>query len=128
MIYLFQFQGRETQNCHTHNYPNSWFCFDLGEKNSIIPNYYSMKHDYTGYVVRNWKFEGSNDGKSWDILKQHDNDTSIPQQFGASASWSLQNINKSYRFLRLTQTGKNSFGDDYFMLSGFEVYGTFIQQ
>jgi len=117
--------GRQCVHCCTNNIPNSWYSFDLGENNSIIPNYYSLRHDnYPSYVLRSWNLEGSNDNMNWQILKEHRGDDSLQEIAGSSASWPLPNLKVPYRYLRVLQTGPNSSNSYHLILSGFEVYGT----
>jgi len=63
----------------TNNISNSWFSV------SIIPCGYRFKptsylirnQNYTGWVLRNWIFEGCNDGSTWKVISTHVNDTKL---------------------------------------------------
>jgi hypothetical protein len=41
-------------------------------------------------------------------LKQHNNDQSVVQGGGTSASWKIEGVEKAFSQFRLTQTGKDS--------------------
>jgi hypothetical protein len=117
------FVGRETVRLVTKNRDKSWFAVQL--KNSRIqPSAYTLRH-YSSWdteVVRSWRFEGSNDGHNWELIRAHDNDTSIPSQKGATRTWTVH-CASSYSYFRIFQTGKNSNNHFYLAVSGFEVYG-----
>jgi len=75
-----------------------------------------------------WKFEGSDDGgKTWTLLKQHNNDQSVVQGEGKSASWKIEGVEKAFSQFRLTQTGKNLFGSIDLHISCFEIYGILMR-
>ncbi len=101
--------------------------FDLGTQ-SVQPNYYSIRHGYHTDTssLRSWVLQGSNDASNWDVLKEHKNDTTTNSAF-ATGSWSIPNVNKKYRYLRVLSTGKNSSNYDHVMIGGFEVYGTLYE-
>jgi hypothetical protein len=61
----------------TKDVPSSWFAVDLGVNRKAIPTYYTLVHggsngyishffliilDYEADILRNWYFQGSNDG------------------------------------------------------------------
>jgi hypothetical protein len=73
-------------------------------------------------ALREWKLQGSNDGKKWTKLLSHKNDSSLKTR-GGTATWNVPKPQKSFRMLRVLQTGKNSNEHWYLALSGFEVYG-----
>lgn len=116
--------GREVKRCLTNNSPNQWYMFDLREY-SISPTHYSIQNWETGsHTLRNWELQGSNDAKTWVTLKEHKNDASLVERKGSTASWPIDPVEAAFRYFRIYQTGKNSSGNDYLMLSGFEIYGT----
>jgi len=116
--------GRDTRRCLTNNRPGQWFMFDLKDY-SIAPSYYSIQNWETGsHTLRNWELQASNDTQHWQTIKAHENDTSLKERKGATASWPIEPVDNAFRYFRIYQTGKNSSGNHYLMLSGFEVYGT----
>ena len=116
--------GRTAQHCHTTHAANSWFAVDLGEGRAIQPTHYSLRHESGNrpHVLRHWVLEASSDGAAWTALRTHANDTSLAAQAGSTASWPLA-ADRAYRHFRVRQTGKDSNGHAYLMLSGFEIYG-----
>ena len=116
---------------YTNTVANSWFAVDLGAGKTVMPNYYSIRHDgETGYYLRNWKLQGSNDAvatasvvTTWTDLDTRTSDTTIaaPNAWG---SWAVTGAS-SYRWLRVVQTGLNANGDNYLIFGELQVYGTF---
>jgi len=101
----------------------SWFQIDL-RKYEIQPTYYTIRDSSSGggYQLRNWVFEGSNDGSSWKTIREHVNDSMITSQ-GMSGRWPLE-CEDSFRYLRIRVTGHDAGGSYYFLFcSGIEVYG-----
>eukprot|EP00662_Eupelagonemidae_sp_cell21_P023432 gene23432-1715_t len=52
------------------------------------------------YFLRNWTFEGSNDGVTFDPIYQHNNDMTINEQC-LHGSWALPPVHRAYRIFRL---------------------------
>jgi hypothetical protein len=102
--------------------------FDFKEKKVSLSSY-SLKSDGSGgYHLLQWKLEGSNNGSSWTCLDSRNtqdlNGPSIVKNYST-------NNHDSYRYIRITQTGKNSgwpergvSPGDYFRLSEIEFFGT----
>jgi len=127
---LHSFIGRTACRALLSNIPNSWFVVDFKD-HVIVPRNYTLRHysSQDSHALRHWKFEGSNDGLTWDILRVHKNDKSLNKR-GASRTWSLDTYSmtkgqsKAYRLFRVQMTGDNS--SEYFRnlcCSGFELYG-----
>jgi hypothetical protein len=115
--------GRETVRCVSANKPDQWFIIDFKEKR-IQPSHYTMRH-YSSWdleALRNWRFEGSNDGRNWVILRTHIEDKGLDFK-GATHTWPIENQRGAYSMFRVYQTGNNSNNHLYLALSGFEVYG-----
>jgi hypothetical protein len=74
-------------------------------------------------ALRSWKFEASNDGVTWVVLREHRNDSSL-HKAGMSHTWTLPAVDESYSQFRVYMTDQNSNQHWYMALSGFEVYGT----
>ena len=105
--------------------PDSWVSIDFAP-NVIRPSHYTLRH-YSSWdteALRNWVFEGSLDGKSWTLLREHTKDQALNKR-GDSHTWALSgpNVQMSYRYFRIRQTGLNSNNHYYLALSGFEIYG-----
>lgn len=120
------------QQIFTDNEPGTWMSVDLGEGRSLVPNYYCLRNgsinsSYNG-SMRNWWLQGSNDGKHWDTLRSHTNDTSLKDQSFSVAAWPvLQDTSAAYRHFRILQTGKNASGQNDLTCSGIELYGALQQ-
>jgi hypothetical protein len=88
-----------------------------------------LKSDgFSSHHLLEWTASGSNDGNSWTILDHQKtqalNGNFITKlfEYGDKSSDSA-----FYRYLRLTQTGKNSYGNDYLMLSSIEFFGSIVK-
>jgi len=116
--------GRDIIRCVTVPGKESWFMIDLLHWR-VCPTAYTLRH-YSSWdteALRDWKLQGSNDGKKWSKLLSHKKDCSLNKK-GESKTWAIPRTKKAFRFFRILQTGKNSNGHWYCALSGFEVYGT----
>jgi hypothetical protein len=109
----------------TTDVANSWVCYDFGSRR-IRPTHYAVRSRLQNddAHLRNWKFEGSIDGKSWTVLDSHTNDATL-HGAGAIAAFEIsQSI--EVRMVRLWQTGKNSNSNDCLFLSGLELFGCIL--
>ena len=102
--------------------PNSWVMFDFKEKKVSLSSY-SLKSDGSGKGghLLQWKLEGSNDGSSWTCLDSR-NTLDLNGQYIVK-NYSTNN-HDSHRYIRITQTGKNSGNSDKFCLYNIEFFGT----
>lgn len=115
-------------NCHTSDDKNAHFTMDLGVY--IYPTMYTLRHarGYGRSALRSWLLQGSRNGRSWDVLLAHENDTSLVDP-GSTATWPIAcpEGKGPYRYLRIAQNGKNASNQTYYLsLSGFEIYGTVV--
>jgi len=110
-----------------HNYTNcvagSFVALQLPL--AVAVTRYTLRHDAHGanYVLRNWNFEGSNDGVDWVVLRQHVNDQSLAAQQYATASWDINPDGLAFSHFRIHQTGMTSYGEHHLMMAGLELYG-----
>ena len=75
--------------------------------------------------LRNWVFEGSDDGTAWAVLHTHTNDTSLNAGW-ATAGWALDREvvhGQAFRFLRIRGTGPNSNNNNHVFCGGIELFG-----
>jgi len=117
--------GRESARCVTQDNENSWFIVDLKGRR-IQPTAYTLRH-YSSYDVealRNWRFEGSEDGTTWHVIRVHDNDAAL-NKAGQSNTWTLT-CSEEYSLFRVFMFGKNSNSNWYLACCGFELYGHMI--
>ncbi|GFO27459.1 E3 ubiquitin-protein ligase hectd1-like protein, partial [Plakobranchus ocellatus] len=114
-------------NCHTNDDKKAWFAIDLGVW--LVPNCYTLRHarGYGKSALRNWEFQMSKDGVTWQTFYKHEGDTSLNEP-GSTASWPLEpppEDKQGWRHVRIHQMGKNASGQTHYVsLSGFEIYGT----
>jgi hypothetical protein len=105
------------------NVANSWLCYDFKQM-EVTPTHYSIL-SYQGafgcFHPKSWCLEVSKDGNSWTEIHriQDNNDLNDSNKIGT------YEVTKSVkcRFIRLRQTGRNHVNYDYFLLSGFEIFG-----
>lgn len=113
-------------NCHTNDDKKAWFAIDLGVW--VIPTAYTLRHarGYGRSALRNWKFQASKDGSTWEDLLTHTDDSSLNEP-GSTGTWQIgarDDEPQGWRHIRLQQTGKNASNQTHYLsLSGFEVYG-----
>ncbi|CAI4227539.1 unnamed protein product [Auanema sp. JU1783] len=115
-------------NCHTSDDKNANFLIDLGV--NIYPSAYTLRHarGYGRSALRNWLLQASKDKNVWDVLVAHADDSSLSDP-GSTATWPIEDDRKKgpYRYIRISQNGKNSSGQTYYLsLSGFEIYGEIV--
>jgi hypothetical protein len=86
---------------------------------------YTLRLDAQGarHVLRNWNFEGSNDGVEWVVLRQHVNDQSLAARKFATASWDVNPDGLAFSHFRIHQTGVHLDGNHFLMMGGLELYG-----
>ena len=75
--------------------------------------------------MRSWRFEGSWDGTTWKIIREHTNDTTLTQAT-PTGYWAVDSATSAYSYFRILQTGKNSSNSDPLMASSFEIYGELL--
>lgn len=114
--------GRTLVRCVTQPVENAWFCIDFLDK-WIQPTLYTIRH-YSSWdteCLRNWVLEGSNDGRRWEVVMRHVNDTSLNEK-GATHTWPIPTQTRFSKW-RIRQTGLNSNKHKYLACSGIEFYG-----
>jgi hypothetical protein len=110
-------------NC-TNDTPQSWMAVDLGEGRSLVVDHYCLRSDrHTRHKLRNWELQGSLDGQTWQTLRIHLSDTSLPHQAMSTAAWPVDAGAQAFRHFRIAQTGVNSAGTQHLMCAGIELYG-----
>jgi hypothetical protein len=137
---------------YTSNKPNSWMSVDLGAGRLLAATHYVLRHGWHNGNARlvQWRFEGSNDGASWTLLKAHTHSTSpFPAHAYSVAAWPVDPPpappsaaaaaaaaaagggaagagaagSQGFRHFRIIQTGENCFGNNYLFCAGIELYG-----
>jgi uncharacterized coiled-coil protein SlyX len=104
---------------HSKDEPDEWVCWDFHEMR-VRPTHYTI----TSQWLKSWVVESSLDGEAWtEIDRKTDKDGN---GLGMTASFA---VSKSVecRFVRLTQTGWNHYGDDDLVIEAFEFFGTLLE-
>lgn len=108
---------------HTVNEPNSWFQFDFKDRRVLLESYILRSNGNGGNYLRSWKIEGSNDASSWTELDTKNGSHGLQGDFYAKHYLCSRAERTFFRYIRLTQTGKNSHKGDYLLLSEVELFG-----
>jgi hypothetical protein len=91
----------------------------------IRPSGYSVKvhnSSWSGaHFVKSWRFEGSNDGTSWEVLDSHTNSSEL-SACDREVSFECQSSSQ-FRVVRFLMVGANSSGDRYLSLQRLELFG-----
>ena len=108
---------------HTAAQPNSSVILDFGADKLMKPTDYTLRgrSDANTNHPRNWEIQGSADGlTNWITLDTQTNNTSV----GLGTYYKgTCTATEAYRYLRILQTGINSSGTEYLVLSELEFYG-----
>jgi hypothetical protein len=113
---------------YTKNESNSWIQFDFKDR-LVSVTHYALKSDghFCGHLLE-WILSGSNDGNSWTIVDSRKteelNGKYLTKLFECDTKSSVVQF---YRYIRLTQTGKNSSGRDFLQLGNIEFFGSIVK-
>ena len=80
------------------------------------------------YHIKSWIIQGSNDKNRWENLATENNCSYLNGNY-LSHIFPVTNPNeKSFRYIKLTQTGQNWYSSNYYYLTinCFELYGKLI--
>lgn len=106
----------------TQDAVGGWFMLDLGAKNTLSCNLYSLRgRNVDDGNLRSWKFQGSVNASSWTDLDVQSNNSTLNLN-----TWFSKPILASnpYRYFRIISTGSNSTSTNYLSLGEWEFYGT----
>lgn len=86
----------------------------------VRPTSYFLAQDQDHYL-RNWRIEGSDDGASWTVIRDHANDTTIT----TSNRWAFFDLKAAtfYQRIRLFCYGPSHNGSTNFDITEIEFYG-----
>ncbi|CAM9724999.1 unnamed protein product [Chrysoparadoxa australica] len=104
---------------------DAWLCIDVGQHLSLRVSHYSLCNGSPekGYDMVNWVFEGYDDCiRMWVILKHLTGPAALPSPHGVG-TWSVDSLDKPYRFLRLRSTGENGRAGKGLCVCAWEMYG-----
>ena len=110
---------------------NSWWRVDLTENYALYLTHYTLRHgqEQKWSVLRNWRLEGSVDGREWTVLKNHENDRGLRElKPYCTCTWTIDGNSNAFRYFRIVQTGMNSSKKFGIFLSGIELYGVLIEK
>jgi hypothetical protein len=114
-----------TKYFDTTNEPNSWIQFDFKDRVVSVTHYALKSHSGSQNWFIQWKLQGSVDGNTWSVLDTQNtqdlNGQSKTKIFECHDNSSVLNF---YRYIRFTQTGKTSHGQDYLILTNIEFFGS----
>jgi hypothetical protein len=86
---------------------------------------YTLRHGFSHkhHVLRIWNLEASIDGRQWTVLREHVNDTGLPESGFSTCSWDVDAEGQAFTHFRVHLTGVTSSGDHRLTCSGLELYG-----
>lgn len=120
------FGSRDYFYSHTGNNYDSWLEYDF-KNMRICPTSYSIKTSYESdsHNPVNWRIEVSNTGNKndWKTIDLRVN-ASCVSKANQSYNYTIEKSNKSYRFIRLKQTGPTSGRCYDLAISCLEYFGT----
>jgi hypothetical protein len=110
------------------NQANQWICYDFGDSR-IKPTHYSIRSRYDygsgNYHPKSWVIEGSVDCNQWEEVDRCDNNDDLLAQ-NVVRLFTVTHCSE-YRSVRLRLTGPNHYGNNYLVISGFDIFGSFIE-
>lgn len=112
---------------------NVYFLSNCLENSWLKYDFINIKVNPTGYSIttrpsndnhlRNWVIEGSNNDNDWEVLDKRQNDQSLTG-IKETYTFDIKKQDKSYRFLRIRQTGGNSSNDNFLSFTSLEFFGS----
>lgn len=102
-------------------------CFNFKEK-YIQPTSYSIRScsSNSSPHLKNWIIEVSNDGKNWDEIDRHENDSNLNEDVKDYTFNIQKQTHDFYHFIRIRQIGNSWYKDgchNKIILRRFEVFG-----
>jgi hypothetical protein len=97
---------------------------------TIIPTDYAIRSAWiegraTRSNLKNWVVESSMDGQMWIVIDRQENTHELNGSM-KTATFKLQ-TSVQCRFIRLTNIGNTTRGNDYVQLSAWEIFGSLVQ-
>jgi hypothetical protein len=109
---------------HSLKLADQWVCYDFKTRR-VKPTHYSIWPSSSDCRLRSWVIEGSGDGKSWVVL-DNQKDNSTMNWSHPIGTFSVRE-SAEWRLIRLRQTGENAAGNDFLVVYGFEIFGQMIE-
>jgi hypothetical protein len=101
---------------------DSWMAVDFGAANLFLPTHYALRTSGThGDFLINWRLEASNDGCTWEALREHRNDSWGARLYDSSEgkgagveSWPVPTATSGfYRHFRILRLSRNAANPGY---------------
>jgi hypothetical protein len=94
---------------------------------SVIVTRYVLRSNYglNAHNLRKWRLEVADDGENWTIVDERESDQLCGRNVTAAFETKAP---KAGKWLKLTQTGRNSSDFDNLVVSAFEVFGTVLDE
>jgi hypothetical protein len=107
---------------------NSWVQVDLKSRGISLTNYTLKSDNDSSHHLLNWSIDGSNDGESWTNLDRRETDDLNGKLIVKSYSCQAVPLATTFfRFIRLTQTGPDSYGCHHLQVSSMELFGYLME-
>jgi hypothetical protein len=122
--FLSAYRDEEGVIPHTRN---NWLCYDFKERR-IVPSHYTIRtneYDPGAYHLKSWLVETSVDGSKWREVARSENNKQLNGK-GFTATFPVADGGEC-RFIRLVNIGRNHFGNDYLLISTWEIFGVLIE-
>jgi archaellum component FlaC len=106
---------------------NNWLCYDFNESR-IVPTHYTIRTFNNGpglQHLKSWLVETSADGKSWrEVAREEDNGQLNGKLF--AGTFAVADGGECH-FIRLVNIGRNHYGDDRFLITAWEIFGSLFE-
>jgi len=112
------YTGSAVENSYGRE-PQPWIMCEF-RRYRIRPTAYFLAQEQDHYV-RNWRMEGSDDGATFTVIREHTNDATLH----TSNRWAFFDLKSPafFRFIRLILTGPGHNGSANFDITEMEFYG-----
>ena len=104
--------------CSTNSL-NNWVQFSFPNATFEIENYSILQHKGPDYLLKSYEFEGSYDNMNFITLDAKS------EMIVSHSQWYTFSVSGNYPIYRIRNTGFDSNGDNFFVMSSFELYGTY---
>jgi hypothetical protein len=111
----------------TQNVPNGWIQFDFKDRVVSVTHYALKSHSGDYNCLVQWILQGSMDGNTWSVLDtRNTQDLNGPLITKIFECQSDSSVSEFYRYIRFTQTGKDSSGNHHLLLRNIEFFGMIV--
>ena len=115
-------KGDDNVDFYTKNEPNSWIQASFKDGKSFHLKKYMIKGSKlrdNEHQLQSWKLEGKTKNNNLILLDQHENEPFKNLQLRAFNI----NFTEPLTSIKLTQTGKNTYGNNYLEINSFDIFG-----